>query len=167
MGGAGAGPSLRLNVWKYRFLRQLGRLTVRVCALLTLGKMPPMVSACAIVDRDGRYLMIRDTAQGRLVLPGGHLHWRESPSEGVVREVREETGYNVSVGRLIGAFSSHQGVADGGIIRLAFEGSITGGAEVSSAEGAVEWQTLEQLDTEGSREAQMIRDYLARDRPPA
>lgn len=142
-------------------LRRLGRLTVRVCAFLTLGKMPPMVSAGAVVQRDGRYLMIRDTAQGRLVLPGGHLHWDESLDEGVRREVLEETGYKIAIGLLIGAYSSHVRLADRGIIRLAFEGSITGGKEAASAEGRVEWASIEQLDLEQSREARIIRDWLA------
>jgi len=148
---------LSWNVWKYRFLRQLGRITVRVAAAATLGKMPPMVSACAVVTRDGRYLMIRDTAQGRLVLPGGHLHWRERLEEGVQREVREETGYEVRLGRVLGAWTSHAGVADKGIVRIAYAGEIIGGAELSSAEGQVEWVSEEQLETEDSRELIIVR----------
>jgi 8-oxo-dGTP diphosphatase len=151
---------LSCNVWKYRFLRQLGRLTVRVAALATLGKMPPMVSACAVIERDGTFLMIRDTAQGRLVLPGGHLHWRERLDEGIKREVREETGYEVDLGELVGAFTSHEHVADRGIVRIAYAGTITGGTARSSAEGGIEWPDMAQLDAEESRERIIIRDWL-------
>ena len=148
------------DVWKYRFLRGLGRLTVRSAAMATLGKMPPMVSAAAVVERDGAFLMIRDTAQGRLVLPGGHLHWSESLDEGVRREVWEETGYRVEVGQLIAAYSSGDRLADPGIIRVVFAATITGGEERSSAEGRVEWPTVEQLEREKARDLKAIRDYM-------
>jgi ADP-ribose pyrophosphatase YjhB (NUDIX family) len=119
-----------------------------------------MVSAAAVVERDGQFLMIRDTAQGRLVLPGGHLHWSESLHQGVCREVWEETGYRVEIGPLIAAYSSHDRLADPGIIRIIFAATITGGNEESSAEGNVEWPTVEQLEEERARDLVAIRAYL-------
>ena len=38
-------------------------------------------------------------------LPGGGLEKGESPWQGVIREVKEETGLNVSVTRLAGVYS--------------------------------------------------------------
>ena len=117
-----------------------------------------MLSAGAVVEKDGRFLMIRDTARGRLVLPGGHLHWNESPQAGAQREVREETGHEIAVGRLIGAYGFDSGLSERGIIRLMYEATIVGGSEQPSAEGTVEWVTLDDLEADGSKEAFIIRD---------
>lgn len=153
---AAATVHLRAGVWKYRILRRLGRITVRVAAVATLRRMPPMVAAAAVIIRDGKVLMVRDTGHGRLVLPGGHLHWRESPEQGVKREVREETGYEIRLDRLAEAVSAAGGMADEGIVRLIFEASIVGGEERSSSEGAVEWLALSHLETQGGPDASIV-----------
>jgi 8-oxo-dGTP diphosphatase len=54
-------------------------------------------TACAI-DHDGRYLVLRQPHRRGWSLPGGLLDRGESASEGVEREVREETGLRIEVG---------------------------------------------------------------------
>jgi ADP-ribose pyrophosphatase YjhB (NUDIX family) len=68
----------------------------------------PVVGACAaIFDERGRILCVRQNAGGgKWTLPGGHVEVGETPVEAVVREVREETGYVVHAGRLIGVYST-------------------------------------------------------------
>lgn len=44
--------------------------------------------------------------QGYWATPGGHLDWDETAEEGLRREVREETGLEVTSERLIGVKSS-------------------------------------------------------------
>ena len=119
-----------------------------------------MVSAAAIICQDEKVLTIRDTAQGMLVLPGGHLHWDEDPETGVRREVREETGYEVEPERLFGVYSAQSGLSDRGIIRVIYEGRITGGTEQSSAEGMVEWLSLATLEQEHARDVEIIREWI-------
>ena len=67
---------------------------------------PTDLTVSAVVERDGLYLMVEEMASGALVLnqPGGHLEAGESPEEAVVREVREETGCDVTCGELIGVY---------------------------------------------------------------
>lgn len=67
-----------------------------------------MVGASALIlDQAGeRVLLTRRTDNGRWCLPGGRMDPGESLAETCVREVREETGLEVEVVRLIGLYSS-------------------------------------------------------------
>jgi ADP-ribose pyrophosphatase YjhB (NUDIX family) len=58
------------------------------------------VAAAAVVARDGKVLLVRRTmtpGQGKWTIPGGFVEFDEDPREAVVREVLEETGYQVKV----------------------------------------------------------------------
>jgi ADP-ribose pyrophosphatase YjhB (NUDIX family) len=50
---------------------------------------------------DGHVLLHRDPFEEYWVLPGGRVHHGEAAAEAVVREVREELGIEVDVGRLL------------------------------------------------------------------
>lgn len=65
----------------------------------------PSVTA-AIFDGDERMLLVRITGSSRefWTLPGGLLEPDEVPVDAVVREVREETGLDVTVGQVVGTF---------------------------------------------------------------
>lgn len=66
-----------------------------------LGYNTPKVDSRAAVIRDGRILMVREEANGLWTLPGGWCDVDCSPSENAVREVHEETGYEVEAGKLL------------------------------------------------------------------
>ena len=71
-----------------------------------LGKITPAVCA-AVFDSSGqRVLLTRRSDNGRWCLPGGAMDPGESAKEACAREVLEETGLIVSIGRLIGVYSS-------------------------------------------------------------
>jgi 8-oxo-dGTP diphosphatase len=64
----------------------------------------PCVGA-VIEDDAGRLLMIlrgHDPGKGLWSIPGGRIEPGETPEQAVVREVREETGLDVSCGPLLG-----------------------------------------------------------------
>jgi 8-oxo-dGTP diphosphatase len=59
----------------------------------------PVVGVGAVVIRDGRVLLIRrgkEPLRGRWLVPGGTVELGETLQEAVVREVREETGLDVT-----------------------------------------------------------------------
>jgi 8-oxo-dGTP diphosphatase len=60
----------------------------------------PLVGVGGFIHRDGRVLLIKrrfDPNKGKWSLPGGLLELGEDPEEAAKREVREETGLEVSV----------------------------------------------------------------------
>lgn len=64
------------------------------------------IGAFAIIENDCQEILLCYRNDLQLWnLPGGGLDDGEAPWEGVVREVAEETGLNVSVERLIGIYS--------------------------------------------------------------
>lgn len=69
------------------------------------------VAAYAVVVAEGRLLLTQladhTGAPGRWNLPGGGLDPGESPTEGVVREVAEETGQVVDEVRLVDVMTQH------------------------------------------------------------
>ena len=79
----------------------------------------PLVAVAAVVlDDDGRVLMVergRPPSQGMWALPGGLLDMGEAVRDGVVREVREETGAEIEVVELVDLFEPIHRDADGRI----------------------------------------------------
>jgi len=67
---------------------------------------PTDLTVAAVVEDDGRYLLVEEHAMGQVVLnqPGGHIEAGESPEEAVIREILEETGCDIACGELIGVY---------------------------------------------------------------
>jgi ADP-ribose pyrophosphatase YjhB (NUDIX family) len=82
---------------------------IRMAMLSEVGYLTPKLDVRAAVhDQDGRVLMVRETADGRWALPGGWADVNEGLVEGAVREVREESGYEVEAIRLLGIYDKRQ-----------------------------------------------------------
>lgn len=60
-----------------------------------------VISHLLLTDEDGRVCILETTFKPDFELPGGILEVGESPRVGLVREVEEELGHTVSVGRLL------------------------------------------------------------------
>ncbi|NHZ34415.1 MULTISPECIES: NUDIX hydrolase [Massilia] len=68
----------------------------------------PSVTVAAIIERDGKFLLIEEeTSEGiRLNQPAGHLDPLETLAQAVVREVLEETAYDFMPEALVGVYMS-------------------------------------------------------------
>src|SRR5204863_1693123 len=58
----------------------------------------------AVFDPEGRVLLVRETSDGRWTMPGGWADVGEGLAAGAVREVWEESGYEVRYDRLFGIY---------------------------------------------------------------
>lgn len=65
----------------------------------------PKVDVRGVVFEDGKVLLVREIGDGRWTLPGGWADVGETPSEAVVREVREESGYETRAVKLLGVYN--------------------------------------------------------------
>jgi hypothetical protein len=66
-----------------------------------VGYATPKVDVRAAVFREGRLLLVREREDGRWTLPGGWADIGDSPSAAVVKEVKEESGYDVKARKLL------------------------------------------------------------------
>lgn len=68
----------------------------------------PSATVAAIIEREGRYLLVEEeTPEGlRLNNPAGHLDPGESPEQGVAREALEETAFAFRPTALVGIYLS-------------------------------------------------------------
>ncbi|MCX5376034.1 NUDIX hydrolase [Streptomyces sp. NBC_00091] len=109
--------------------------------------------AAAVVRDDGRLLAIRRADNGMWELPGGVLELKETPEDGVRREVLEETGIHVEVDQLTGVYKN----IVAGVVALVFRCKPSGGVERVSVETtAVQWLTPREV-SERMAEAYAIR----------
>ncbi len=93
----------------------------------------PSVTVAAIIERDGRFLLVEEhTPEGlKLNNPAGHLDPGESPAEGCAREALEETTHRFTPTHLLGVYLSRfqRAQAEGGVedityLRFAYAGTL-------------------------------------------
>jgi ADP-ribose pyrophosphatase YjhB (NUDIX family) len=65
------------------------------------GYATPKVDLRAVVFREEKILLVREREDGGWSLPGGWADVGESPADGTVREVREESGYETRAVKLL------------------------------------------------------------------
>jgi ADP-ribose pyrophosphatase YjhB (NUDIX family) len=62
-------------------------------------------SSAVVVDDENRILLQRRSDSGNWALPGGTMDIGETFTESAIREVKEETGFDVRIDRIIGIYS--------------------------------------------------------------
>lgn len=93
----------RLRKISFEMIRQLSDAPISEIERFFLpeaGYATPKVDLRACVIEKESVLLVRERSDGKWTLPGGWADQNESPREGIAREVREESGYDVAVDRL-------------------------------------------------------------------
>ena len=101
--------------------------------------LDPKLAAVVIVAYEGNILMVKrdiEPMMGRWSFPSGYVDRGEVVEEAAAREVREETGVEVKLDRLLGVYSS-RGTP---VVLVAFAASAQSGtAEAGDETQAVGW----------------------------
>jgi 8-oxo-dGTP pyrophosphatase MutT (NUDIX family) len=138
----------------------------------------PHVTVAAVVERDGRFLVIEEhTSNGlRINQPAGHLEAGETLVEAVVRETLEETAHRFEPQALVGAYMTHFARPTGDVTYLRFTFCGTAGEAVAGRtldEGIVRamWMSADELRASVERHRtplvmKCVDDYLAGRRVP-
>ena len=131
-------------------------------------------SSAVVSDDEGRILLQERSDSGNWALPGGSMDIGETLALSAIREVKEETGFDIRIDRIVGIYSDpgHVFAYDNGEIRQEFSicvaGTIVGGTlRVSHESTAVKFFSVPELSDLQIHESIRIRirDYLER-KPP-
>ncbi|MEX2247130.1 MAG: NUDIX hydrolase [Dehalococcoidia bacterium] len=126
----------------------------------------PRVVTSVIVEHSGRILLQRRAVkprEGFWTFPGGFLEVGETTEAGAVREAKEETGLDVTLGALLGVYTR----PDVGIALIVYEGtSETAGARAADFESSeVRWFAPDEIpwpDLAFETTDAALRDWLTR-----
>lgn len=123
----------------------------------------PSVTVAAIIERNGRYLLIEEeTPEGlKLNNPAGHLDPGESPVDGCAREALEETTHRFEPTHLIGVYLSRlqrqrpgQPMEDITYLRFAFGGelgAVVAGRSLDTGIVRTVWMTPDEVRASAAR----------------
>ena len=138
------------------------------------NRIVPATSA-VIADDNGSILLIKRSDNGLWSIPGGTMEPGEDIASCCIREVKEETGFTIQLGRLIGLYSdpNHVAAYDDGEVRqefsICFVGKVVDGQLATSSESEevtfVPVTDLDDLDIHPSIRLR-INDFLARASDP-
>jgi ADP-ribose pyrophosphatase YjhB (NUDIX family) len=113
------------------------------------GYATPKIDVRGAVVQDGKILLVWERSDQRWCMPGGWADVGEAPSDMVVREIREESGFEARPVRIIGVFDANR---DGRPLefyhayKIVFLCEVTGGEPRPGDEtSAVEFFTFDHL----------------------
>jgi ADP-ribose pyrophosphatase YjhB (NUDIX family) len=115
---------------------ELSKETVLQSFSMQTGYATPKIDVRGAVIRDGKILLVREKADGKWAMPGGWGDIGDAPAAMVAREVWEESGFRVSVDKLVGVYDANriQPFEFYHVYKLVFLCSITSGQATTSME---------------------------------
>lgn len=137
------------------------RLVCRACGFIFF--QDPKVATGAIFSLNGGIILVQRAIEprcGKWVFPGGYVDRGEPLEAAALREVKEESGLDVRLTRLLGAYSS----PGNAVILIVYAGEVTGGTLRTDDENQdirpfppaeIPWDELAFPSTR-----QALRDYL-------
>ena len=140
----------------------LAGLAYRVIVLFTLGQISPLLGAGAIIEQDGKVLLIDRSDGLGYTIPGGIVRHKETLEKCVLREVREETGFEIKLTGLVGVYSSLNRDPRFRAVAITYKGIIVGGTQHGSGEGESCWCTPDEVFGHLAFDCEkMLKDYLS------
>jgi len=154
----------------------------RGVAIIRLMHKPwrPRVTVAAVIEKDGRFLLVEEQTNGGLKLnnPAGHLDPGETPADGCAREVLEEAAYEFRATALLGVYLArsikNSTGEDQTYLRMAFCGELGAHDPLRPLDAGIVrtlWLTPDEVRASAGRHRsplvlKCIEDYLAGVRHP-
>jgi ADP-ribose pyrophosphatase YjhB (NUDIX family) len=136
----------------------------------------PHVTVAAVIERNGKFLMVEEESDGKIVFnqPAGHLEPGETLIQAVKRETREETAWSFTPESLTGIYQWKNPESDTSFLRFSFSGLCSEhDPEQALDEGIIRavWMHPDELIEHSSKlrspmVLQCINDYLENKRYP-
>ena len=136
----------------------------------------PEITVAAIAEADGRFLVVEERINRRLVFnqPAGHVEHGETLLQAVIREVREETAWRFEPQGFVGAYVWCNPASGRSTLRFAFTGTVADHDQTQALDRGIvrtHWLSRSELI---EREPQLrsplvlrcIEDYLGGARGP-
>jgi len=129
------------------------------------------LTVAAIIEKDGRFLMVEEIVNGIIVInqPAGHIEPGESPEQALIREAFEETAWHVKPDQLLGTYLWH--LEDGArrFLRIAFTASCESFDPLAPLDEGIlraVWMSVDEICAAADRlrtpmVLRCIEDYLA------
>jgi ADP-ribose pyrophosphatase YjhB (NUDIX family) len=120
---AAAGLKYSQNIYDHERYAAIQQIAIEMIALATDQELehfaplratifsrssPQCAAAAAVIDDQSKILLMRRSDNGLWNMPGGVLEVGETPAEGVVREVLEETGIRCEPIALVGVYDNRR-----------------------------------------------------------
>ena len=114
------------------------------------GYATPKVDLRACIFKNDQVLLVQERSDQKWTLPGGWADQNEPPTAGIIREVREESGYDVAIDKLYAikdrGTNLYRPVHPFTTYKLFFLGTIIGGAPLENVEiAAIDFFPLDRL----------------------
>jgi ADP-ribose pyrophosphatase YjhB (NUDIX family) len=136
----------------------------------------PSVTVAAVMERVGRFCLVEEEADGRLVYnqPAGHWEAGETLAAACAREALEETAHRFRPTELLGVYRWHYAPKDVTFLRFAFVGEVLGeepGRALDREIRRVVWLTPDEIRALRDRHRSplvmtCVEDFLAGQRYP-
>jgi ADP-ribose pyrophosphatase YjhB (NUDIX family) len=136
----------------------------------------PNVTVAAVIEREGRFLLIEEEAQGRLVLnqPAGHWEPGESLIEASQREAMEESAHAFTPRALVGIYRAWAEPEEVVYLRFAFCGEAGAHDPTRTLDRGITravWMSADEIRASAGRHRsplvlRCVEDYLAGRRYP-
>jgi len=139
-----------------------------------VNSLVPAATA-VITNKKGHILLIRRKDNNLWALPGGAMEIGENIKETIIREVKEETGFDIAITRLVGIYTSPRHIiafSDGEVrqeFSICFAGKVIGGKLQTDEESfEARFFTTKEAKNQPMSDSTRLRidNYLARRSQP-
>lgn len=162
-GGVDGGKT-QLTYEGKRLLEDFDKMNGTVQTLSSLGMRTPLVAADGLIVIDDKLVLIRRKFypfEGKLALPGGMVEYDERVEDAVLREMKEETGLDVEIVKLLGVYSEPGRDPRGHVVSTAYVLKRVGG-ELRSGDDAkaIELVDIDEIPDLAFDHNEIIGDFL-------